>query len=88
MLAVFAVPLPVPEVRARTGVRWMRMSTDVMTSLWEIWHRRMSIRDYLGSLRGPKESAIFASDDLWPGLSELPLLLYLVGIRVLRRKGI
>ena len=79
---------PIPEARARTGVRWMRMSTDVMTSLREIWHGRMSIRDYLGSLRGPKESAIFASDDPWPGLLELPLLLYLVGIRVLRRKGI
>jgi D-aspartate ligase len=79
---------PIPEVRARVGLRWVRMSTDIVTSIREILHGRMSVRDYLLSLCQSKESAIFASDDPWPGLIELPLLFYLFAKRALRGKGI
>jgi D-aspartate ligase len=79
---------PIPEVRSRVGVRWMRMSTDFLTSLREIWHGRMSVRDYLVSFRGPKASGIFASDDPWPGMLELPSLLYLLIKRAMRGRGI
>jgi len=80
---------PVPDdVHARTGVRWMRMSTDLPTSLREIWGGRLSIREYLGSLLGSKESAIYAADDPLPGLLEIPLLFYLLGKRFLRQEGI
>jgi hypothetical protein len=35
-------------------------------------HGRLSLSEYLRSMRGPVESAIFASDDLFPGLCEIP----------------
>ncbi len=79
---------PTPKLEARSGARWMRLSTDTLVSLREILRGRLAIRDYLRSLRGPTASAIFARDDLRPGLLELPSLLYLVGKRMLRGRGI
>lgn len=79
---------PIPDVHVRPGVRWFRLTTDVLTSLREICGRRMSIREYFHSMRGPKESAIFASDDPWPGLIELPLLFYLFVKRFIRGRGV
>jgi predicted ATP-grasp superfamily ATP-dependent carboligase len=75
---------PFPEVRGHTGVRWMRMSTDFPTAVREVWKGRLSVRAYARSLRGPLESAIFASDDPLPGLLELPLIAYLAGKRAFR----
>lgn len=65
---------PVPAVRSRPGVGWMRMTTDLPTVLKEIRRRRMSVHEYIRSLRGPRESAIFAKDDPVPGLVEVPML--------------
>ena len=79
---------PIPFVHACSGERWMRMSTDFLTSLPEICSGRMSVRDYLRSLVGPKESAIFASDDPWPGLLEIPMLFYIFSMRILQGRGI
>ncbi|MDX6467481.1 MAG: D-aspartate ligase [Gaiellaceae bacterium] len=64
----------VPRVHARTGVRWLRLSTDLPTAVTEVAHRRMSAAAYLRSLHGPRESAIRSRDDPVPGLLELPLL--------------
>ncbi|MDX6468583.1 MAG: D-aspartate ligase, partial [Gaiellaceae bacterium] len=64
----------VPRVHARTGVRWLRLSTDLPTAVTEVAHRRMSAAEYLRSLHGPRESAIRSRDDPVPGLLELPLL--------------
>ena len=65
---------PVPAVSSRPGVGWMRMTTDLPTVLKEIRRRRMSVREYVASLRRPRESAIFAKDDPLPGLVEVPML--------------
>src|SRR2546427_1647236 len=46
----------VPEVRGRAGERWMRMCTDIPMAIHEILNGRLSLRAYLQSLRGPKES--------------------------------
>jgi D-aspartate ligase len=75
---------PVGSARQRDGVRWTRLTTDLPTAAKEIAARRLSVRDYLGSLRGPRERAIFASDDPLPGLLEVPLLASLVAARRLR----
>jgi D-aspartate ligase len=64
---------PVPELHGRPGVRWVRLSTDLPTSVKQILRGRMSPLAYLRSLRGV-DGAIFASDDPLPGLVELPLL--------------
>jgi D-aspartate ligase len=74
----------VPATRAATGVRWVRLSTDLPTSLREIAGRRMSARAYLSSLRGPRAGAIFALDDPLPAVVELPMLVSTVVRRRLR----
>ena len=74
----------VPESRPQIGVRWMRASTDLRTVIIEILRGRLSLGQYSRTLRGPREPAIFSSDDPWPGLMELPLLAYLLGRRVFR----
>jgi len=74
----------VPELRGRPGVRWVRMSTDFPTASLEILRGRLTLRDYMRSLHGPIESAIFARDDPVPGLLEVPLLARLMAKRFLR----
>jgi D-aspartate ligase len=78
----------VPKLRGRAGERWMRMWTDFPMAIHEILNGRLSLRNYLRSLRGKKESAIFAWDDPLPGLFELPLMAAMVGRRLLKGKGI
>jgi predicted ATP-grasp superfamily ATP-dependent carboligase len=68
---------PVSELRARPGVRWVRMVTDLPTVAGEIRRGQLSPQSYLRSLRGPLEFAIFAADDPLPALAEVPLLSYL-----------
>lgn len=73
---------PFAEVHGRSGVQWMRMSTDLLSALFEMLRRRLSLGEYVRSLRRPHESAIYATDDPLPGLVELPLLAYLFGKRL------
>ena len=76
----------VPASEAELGVSWLRFTTDLPTALREIAHGRLPARDYLRSLRGPRAQAIFARDDPWPGLVELPMLIATL-TRRLRRGG-
>jgi predicted ATP-grasp superfamily ATP-dependent carboligase len=69
-------------------VRWSRLSTDLPTVVSEIRRGRLSVRDYLRSLRGPRERAIFARDDPLPGLLELPLLASVLARRLVRGSGV
>jgi D-aspartate ligase len=66
----------VPEQTGRTGVRWVRMSTDVPAAIHEMLRGRLSLGAYLRSLRGPLEFALMALDDPLPGLLDLPLFAY------------
>lgn len=63
--------------RARPGVRWVRLLTDVPTAAIEIAARRLRARTYLRSLRSADVEAVFSRDDPVPGLAELTLLPYL-----------
>jgi D-aspartate ligase len=74
---------PVPPTSARIGVRWLRLSTDLPTSLQEIVRGNLRLGAYLRTILSPHESAIFARDDLWPALSELPMLIR----TLIRRRG-
>jgi len=68
-------------IRGRTGVRWVRALTDVPTALGEIRAGRLSILEYLSSLKGPIEFAIAAADDPLPAILELPSTAYLAWMR-------
>jgi len=66
---------PLPETRARVGVRWMHFSRDVVAAMQEMRTGRLSPRAYLRSLGGPAEFAVFALDDPLPALFDAPLQL-------------
>jgi predicted ATP-grasp superfamily ATP-dependent carboligase len=79
---------PLPDVRARPGVRWVRTTTDLPMAVREIAGRRMSARAYLRSLRGPLEGAIFARDDPRPALHEVPQLVSVLARRLAGGEGV
>lgn len=68
---------PVARARGRPGVKWIRGVTDLPVAVQEIRQGRLSLWDYLRSLRGPVEYAVLAADDPVPGLLEVPLVSYI-----------
>ena len=58
----------ISEVRGRSGLKWVRMSTDLAAAIGEIRRGRLTLVDYLTSLRGPIDSAVMATDDPLPGV--------------------
>ena len=58
-------------------MKWIRLITDVPTVLSEIIKGRLKIGDYLKSMKGKKEFAVFALNDPLPFFAELALLPYL-----------
>ena len=71
------VGLPVEPVRARVGVRWVRLATDVPNAVRDFRAGTLRPADYLRSLRGVDTEAVFSLRDPLPGLYEMALLPYL-----------
>ena len=67
----------VEPCRAHSGVRWIRLVTDLPTGVVEILHGHMGWREYVRSLRGIHVESVFRRGDLLPGLVELMLIPYL-----------
>lgn len=65
---------PVQVCRARSGVGWIRMVTDIPTSLGAIIAGRLDLRTYLKSLKNISTESVFSRDDVIPTLIELVLL--------------
>ena len=70
--------LPVPGCRAKPGVGWLRLVTDVPTALADLADGRLSPGDYARSLRRTGTESVFSSRDPLPSLAELLLLPYTV----------
>jgi D-aspartate ligase len=69
---------PVAPRRARPGVRWIRLTTDLPTAAVEMRAGRLRFRDFLRTLaREVDVEAVFSRDDPVPGLAEIALLPYL-----------
>jgi D-aspartate ligase len=79
---------PLPPVAARAGVRWVRTTTDLPVAVREILAGRLSARGYARSLRGPREGAILARDDVGPAVHELPQLLSTLARRLADGAGV
>jgi D-aspartate ligase len=70
---------PVAPRRARPGVRWIRLTTDLPTAAVEMWAGRLRFRAFLRTLaREIDVEAVFSRDDPAPGLAEIALLPYLM----------
>ncbi|MGA7828357.1 MAG: hypothetical protein WCA04_11885 [Geobacteraceae bacterium] len=68
-----------------TGVKWFREITDLSIALTEILKHSMTISDYLQTLKGKKELAVFSRTDPLPFFADLfmaPYRLYERGFRV------
>jgi predicted ATP-grasp superfamily ATP-dependent carboligase len=58
-------------------VRWLHIYTDLGTSFKEIVRGNIMVKDYLKSLKGEKEFAVFSADDMVPFMAETLMLPYL-----------
>lgn len=57
--------------------KWMRLLTDIPTSVSAVLSGKISVTDYCKSLRGEKSFAVFSKEDPLPFLAELLMLPYL-----------
>jgi D-aspartate ligase len=71
------------EARAKPGVRWVRLLTDVPNAVRDLRAGTLSSGRYLRSLAAADTEAVFSLRDPLPGLYELALLPYLARSRAL-----
>jgi predicted ATP-grasp superfamily ATP-dependent carboligase len=69
---------PLPVCHGRAGVSWVRMVTDVPTSLKAIASGKLDPRAYVKSLSGSGVESVFSQEDILPSVVELALLPYLL----------
>lgn len=72
---------PVTPCQGRPGVGWIRMVTDIPTSLRGIAGGRLAISTYIQSLRNFETESVFSNEDLIPSVAEIMLLPYLTAKR-------
>jgi predicted ATP-grasp superfamily ATP-dependent carboligase len=58
-------------------VKWVRLTTDLPTVFLEIIKGRMKPGDYIASMRGKKQDAVFSLNDPLPFVAEVALIPYL-----------
>lgn len=66
-----------PITSFRENVKWMHIYTDLGVVIKEIIKGNMGLRDFIISLKGEKEFAVFSWDDLSPFIGETLILPYL-----------
>lgn len=66
--------LSVDRPVARSGMRWVRLMTDVPSAVGSVRDRELSLRGWAESLRSPRAGALYASDDPLPALVDPALL--------------
>jgi D-aspartate ligase len=77
MLYADQVGEPIEMCHGRSGVGWIRMVTDIPTSIAGICAGRLNVRTYLQSLRDCKIESTFSHEDVLPSLAEIALIPYL-----------
>ena len=76
MLYADRLGLPLEPVRARAGVGWLRLLTDVPTALSDMVHGSLTLGEYARSLGATGTESVFRWNDPLPSLAELALLPY------------
>lgn len=57
--------------------KWVRLTTDIPTVILEMIKGRMKLSDYIVSMKGDKEFAVFSLDDPLPFFAEILMIPYL-----------
>lgn len=68
--------LPVAPVRARPGVKWIRLVTDFPVGILGVLKKRWRLRDYIKSTTLFDTESVYSLDDLKPGIAEAAALPY------------
>jgi D-aspartate ligase len=68
----------VPCRKARPGVGWVRLTTDLPAALMSVISGEMGCKEYFRSLHNCSVDAVFSSADPIPGLAEVLLIPYMV----------
>jgi D-aspartate ligase len=69
--------------RGRSGVGWLRLSTDLPAAFSEAVRGRSGLVDWLGTLRRARVESVFSLDDPLPSVAEALMLPYLLVHRYL-----
>lgn len=77
MLYADQVGLPVASCKGRSGVGWVRMTTDLPAAFMAMIGRDLDLKSYVRSLKRCNVEAVFSSHDPLPGFAELLLVPYL-----------
>ena len=89
LLWLLANDRPLPRVKPIIGVRCVRLSTDLPNALRDATRSRSNPVAYLRTfIGGSVEESVFALDDLWPALLELPLIFGAAGRRLLMERPV
>jgi len=76
----------VEPVRARSGVGWLRLVTDIPTAASQMLGGYLPISSYWRSLRNTRIESVFAKEDPMPSVGEFALLPYLVFKKYLSKR--
>ncbi len=60
------LPLPADREQKYVGAKWIYLTRDTVSALYYIWKRKLTLREWWSSVRGPKVYAVFAWKDPVP----------------------
>jgi predicted ATP-grasp superfamily ATP-dependent carboligase len=69
---------PTESARAKAGVGWVRILTDIPTVLADLTHGFLNLGTYIRSMRAARMESVFTWDDPLPWLAEIAMLPYLI----------
>jgi predicted ATP-grasp superfamily ATP-dependent carboligase len=81
------VGTPIDRCRARAGVGWLRLVTDLPTAASDLWSGDLDLRSYLQSLKRTRTESVFCLQDPWPSFAEMLMLPYLVSKKYFVKSG-
>jgi D-aspartate ligase len=82
MLYADQIGKPLRPCRAKPGIAWLRLMTDVPTAISDILNKNITLGDYLASLRKTRVESVFSRKDPLPSIAEILLLPYLIAKRL------
>jgi predicted ATP-grasp superfamily ATP-dependent carboligase len=70
--------IPIEPARARPGMGWLRVITDIPTALTDLVLRRLTLREYIRSIFATRVEAVFDWKDPVPTMAEIVFLPYFI----------
>jgi D-aspartate ligase len=78
---------PIDRYRAKAGVGWLRLVTDLPTAALDLWDRELDLRSYWRSLKRTRAESVFCLQDPLPSVAEVLMLPYLAAKKYFVKSG-